>query len=80
MSLPIKVFWLMAGMIHRIGADEELRRINTAVASQSAEGYKEYTEQLRIQLGTIATRNTVPANPMDAERDEEGVAFLKSLC
>lgn len=79
MRLPIKVFWLMTGMIHRINAENELRRLNTAAAAQSAEGVKEYSEALQAQLGTVTTRKIDPSDVMNAERDEEGIAFLKSL-
>lgn len=78
MRLPIRAFWLFANSVPRIAAEDEMRSLHTAIAAQAGqEGVKQYTDSLEKSLGTVVVKHFDPR--MNMERDEEGIAFLKSL-
>lgn len=75
MAIPIKTFWLLSGNIRRIRAGDDLRRLSTAAAAQSAEGVRECQDRLIIEIGEVIKEPSVA----EAVRDEVGFAELKLM-
>jgi hypothetical protein len=75
MGMPIRTFWLFSGNIRRVRAENDVRDLMIASASQSAEGVNALQERLVLEIGTVMTN--MPA--LDIERDEEGFNELKMM-
>jgi len=74
LSLPIRTFWRMHSNINRIRAEDNLRTLQVAVASQS-EGVAKYRDHLVVELG-----KTTEVDPIaSAYRDHEGIAKVAAL-
>jgi len=75
MRLPMRTFWLLNQNINRLRAEEDLRSLTTAAASQSSEFAEEHRQSLILEVG----EPTKGSSPLEAKRDEEGVAELKRI-
>lgn len=75
MDMPIRAFWLMHTNISRCLAERDLRSLTVATVSQDSKAVKEVRERLIIEMGEAGTRRD---GPISEERDEEGIAFLRS--
>lgn len=73
--MPIRMFWLMNAHVHRIGSEEDLRKLHVAAGSQSGEGIREIGKTLADQMGEV-----MKLNPMKvAQLDKEGLNDLRAL-
>ncbi len=78
MSLPIQVFFLMNRMIPRIQAEQDIRGLAVATASQSSEGVEASRKHLLLEMDGIQESPDEP-QPISAERDEAGFNELKMM-
>jgi hypothetical protein len=77
MATPIKTFWFMNQCIDRIQAQKDMRSLSVAVCGQGGgAAAQEYRKQLVIEQGDVFK---LKVDPLNAERDEEGFAALKSM-
>lgn len=77
MSLPVRAFWVMNQNIDRLRAEQDLRTINVAIATQSEESYKATVEALNKERGEWVKFS--PLAPHLNQRDDEGVERLKRM-
>lgn len=77
MDLPVTAFWLMNQNINRLRAEQDLRAIQVAAATQSNEAYRETIEILNKECGEWVKFS--PLAPHLNRRDEEGVERLKQM-
>jgi len=73
LDLPLRVFWTMSGKIHRIQAEEDMRRLSLLVSANSTEDAAARNEALLDEMGEVSTQ------PIVFERDEEGFEELRKL-
>jgi len=73
--MPIRAFWLFSGNIRRVRAENDMRALMVATASQSAEGIENHQERLVLEIGLVMTDNPV----LDVDRDEKGFSELKMM-
>lgn len=78
-KLPVKTFWLMHKNVDRLLAEDNLRLATVFAQTQSSEGFSEFVEGLREQMGTIAEIDEAKVAIEEAVFDRDGLIALKDL-
>lgn len=84
--MPLKKFWFLSNQVDRIRAERDLRQIQLLASVGSVEAYKNATDYLKDQAGTIyvwepeapAEITLDPETGLDVEFDREGLRALKA--
>lgn len=69
--MPINRFWILEKNADRIKAEEDLRALNIAGASQSAENFRKVSDQLTRIIGATVVR--------EEKLDRGGLEMLRSM-
>lgn len=78
LALPITLFWFLYGQIDRLRAEDDLRRLNVAAASQSPEAAQSLSNGFRTQLDKVVKIDPVKAI-MSERLDRAGFEALRTM-
>lgn len=70
--MPVRRFWLLEKNITRLQAERDLRQLPIASAPNSQEGYRELTNRLSAEIGSVVTVNVL-------DRDADATSKLQRL-
>lgn len=78
LAMPISLFWFLYGQIDRMRAEDDLRRLNVAAASQSPDAATSLSGSFRAELRKVVKIDPVKA--VMAERlDRAGFEMLRNM-
>lgn len=75
LTVPIRTFWHLFAQIHRLQAQEDLRRLDVMIAQNSPEGAKQLREHLEREVGEPIKKKT----PWEGTFDADGWNALKGM-